>query len=225
MEISMEGRASDSPYIDMIWRGQAGKDYAVICPAASRWHLLFHKQDGRVKVSAEGPITRARPTTQPEGAEFLVIEFKLGIFLPKLPVDGLVDTETVLPLSSKASFWLHGSTWQLPDYDNAEIFVARLVRQGLMECDPVVSAALQEQPQELSERTVRRRFQRATGLTPTTIQQIERAQYAMTLLGQGHSLLDATYQAGYADQPHMTRSLKHYIGYTPAQIASNGKVE
>jgi AraC-like DNA-binding protein len=27
------------------------------------------------------------------------------------------------------------------------------------------------------------------------------------------------YQAGYADQSHMTRSLKHFIGYTPAQIA------
>jgi AraC-like DNA-binding protein len=47
---------------------------------------------------------------------------------------------------------------------------------------------------------------------------------AEMLLWPGHeesatTLLDAAYQAGYADQSHMTRSLKHFIGHTPAQIA------
>ncbi len=35
---------------------------------------------------------------------------------------------------------------------------------------------------------------------------------------KGVSILDAVYQAGYSDQPHMTRSLKYFIGQTPAQI-------
>jgi AraC-like DNA-binding protein len=43
------------------------------------------------------------------------------------------------------------------------------------------------------------------------------------LLEQGVSLLDTAYQAGYADQSHMTRSLKHFIGHTPAQIAQMRK--
>ncbi len=36
-------------------------------------------------------------------------------------------------------------------------------------------------------------------------------------------ILDAVDQAGYFDQPHMTRSLKHYIGLTPGQIIDQGR--
>jgi AraC-like DNA-binding protein len=40
-------------------------------------------------------------------------------------------------------------------------------------------------------------------------------------LRQGVSILDTVEQAGYADQPHLTRSLKRLIGQTPAQLASD----
>ncbi len=40
----------------------------------------------------------------------------------------------------------------------------------------------------------------------------------MTLLQQGVSIVDTVDQAGYADQPHLTRSLKRFIGQTPAQL-------
>lgn len=59
---------------------------------------------------------------------------------------------------------------------------------------------------------------RATGLTQSAILQIECARRAMNLLQQGLSLLDTVEQAGYADQPHLTRSLKRFIGQTPAQL-------
>ena len=71
----------------------------------------------------------------------------------------------------------------------------------------------------MSLRTIRRRFVLATGLPYKTIEQIERAKQATALLGQGVSLIDAAYQTGYADQPHLSRALKHFIGYTPALIA------
>ncbi len=45
-----------------------------------------------------------------------------------------------------------------------------------------------------------------------------RARHARTLLQQGISILDTVEQAGYADQPHLTRSLKRFMGQTPAQI-------
>jgi AraC-like DNA-binding protein len=39
------------------------------------------------------------------------------------------------------------------------------------------------------------------------------------------SIGDVVYQAGYADQPHLTRSLKRFIGYTPAQLAQLAQPE
>jgi methylphosphotriester-DNA--protein-cysteine methyltransferase len=63
------------------------------------------------------------------------------------------------------------------------------------------------------------RFRRATGLTHKTVQQIQRAQQAATLLEQGCPILDTASQLGYFDQSHLTNSLVCYIGQTPAQIS------
>ncbi len=219
MSAIFEGRPSDSPYVEMVWRGRVVGDYSPVCPADSHWNLLFAERDGKVQVSVEGPTTRFVPKNQSEGSEFLVIKFRLGIFMPYLPVTNVVNGAVFLPEGAGKSFWLHGATWQLPDYDNVETFVDRLARAGLLVRDPVVNAALQEQPQAMSSRTVRRRFLSATGLSPKAIEQIERAKRAVALLEQGVPIPESAYQAGYADQPHLTRSLKRFIGQTPAQIA------
>ena len=145
--------------------------------------------------------------------------------MPHLPARDCLDLETILPGAASHSFWLKGSAWQFPDYDNAETFVDRLVRDDVLVRDPVVNAVLQGQPQEMSARTVRHRFLRATGFTQSHIRQIERAQRAAALLQQGVSILDTVFEAGYFDQPHLTRSLKQWIGHTPAQIIRMSKPE
>lgn len=219
MSAFFEGRESDSPYIEIIWRGRVEQDYAPVCPADVRWNLLFTWYNGNIRVSAEGATSQFVPKVQYEGAEFLVIKFKLGVFIPYLPPANLLNADAVLPEAGSQSFWLNGSAWQLPDFENAETFVARMARTGLLVREAVVNAVLQEHPQDVSSRTVRRRFLHATGLTPTTIQQIERAKQAANLLEGGIPILDVVYQMGYADQPHLTRSLRRFIGQTPAQIA------
>jgi AraC-like DNA-binding protein len=131
----------------------------------------------------------------------------------------LLDEQAFLPLASQTSFHLADSSWPIPDYENVETFIERLVRQHVLVSDPVVQAVLAHHPVEMSLRTIRRHFVLATGLPYKTIEQIERAKQATALLGQGVSLIDAAYQTGYADQSHLTRALKHFIGYTPALIA------
>jgi hypothetical protein len=223
MSAFFEGRESDSPYVKMIWQGGAGSHYTPTCPADGQWNLLFLKYHARVRVSVEGPLTKATHKTHPEGTEWFGIKFQPGAFLPSIPVKNLVDRDVVLPLATNNTFWLHGSTWQFPNYENAETFIDLLVRDDALRYDPLVNAVLQNQFQERSSRTVRRHFLLTTGLTPHALAQIERAQKAMALLEQGVPLLDVVHQAGYADQPHMTRALKHFIGLTPAQIVREGK--
>jgi AraC-like DNA-binding protein len=219
MSAIFEGRSSDSPYIEKVWRGHVEADYQPVCPADVRWNLLFTQYQGQAKVSVEGPTTQSIMKNNFEGAEFLVIKFRLGIYMPALPVGHLLNGDQFLPLASSKTFWLQGSSWQLPDFENVETFVDRMVREELLAVEPVVDEVLKEQPQDISSRTVRRRFLHSTGLTHKAIQQIERAQQAAALLGQGVSIADATYELGYADQPHLTRSLKRFLGQTPSQVA------
>ena len=138
--------------------------------------------------------------------------------MPHLPTWDFLNRETVLPAGAGQSFWLKSSTWQFPAFETVETFVARLAKDGVLERDPVVAAALADQSEDISPRTLRHRFLRATGLTRTHIRQFERAQQAAGLLNQGMSILDTVYEAGYFDQPHLTRSLKQWIGYTPAEL-------
>lgn len=218
MSAFFESRLSDSPYIEIIWRGHVEQNYNPVCPADVRWNLLFLKRRGQMIVSAEGATTQFVPKRQYKDTEFLVIKFKLGVFMPHLPAENLVNGDAILPDATGKSFWLKGSAWQFPDFDNVETFVERMVQDGTLICEPVVTSALNNHPQDVSNRTIRRRFLHTTGLTPKTIQQIERAQQAASLLQSGTSVLDVVYQMGYADQPHLTRSLKRFYGQTPSQI-------
>jgi hypothetical protein len=187
-------------------------------PAECHWHMVFVRKDGEAWVVFVGPWTTAGVAHYAEGAEILWIKFTLGTFMPHLPIGRFLDTETILPGASKRSFWLKGSAWGFPDHENAETFVDRLVRNGVLVSDPLVDAVLRGRPQELSPRTVRHRFFRATGLSQSRIRQIERAQRAATLLQRGTPISDAVHEVGYFDQPHLTRALKQWIGHTPAQV-------
>jgi len=227
MTFLFEDRPSDSSFVETIWRAQSERAGSFISLAASHWEMVVTRYRGKTSFTVRGPETKATPLHyQWTGAEWLGIRFKLGTFLPYLPPSKLLDRRDVnLPQATSQSFWLQGSVWELPTFENADTFVERLVRGGLLVRDPVVQAVLEGQPQELSVRAVQYRFLEATGLTHRTVQQIERARHALTLLQQGASIADTVYQAGYFDQPHLTRALKRFAGQTPAQIARLSKSE
>lgn len=219
MNFDFDERPSDSPFVEKIWRTQSERNGSFISAAASQWEMVVTTYNGQTTFTVRGPETKATPADYPADAEFFGIVFKVGTFMPQLPLGKLRDrNDATLPGASSQSFWLHGSAWQIPDFENADTFVARLVRQELIVQEPVVQTVLQNRPLEMSLRSVQRRFLHATGLTRGTLDQIERARQAMTLLEQGRSIADAVYRAGYADQPHLTRSLKRFIGQTPGQI-------
>jgi len=226
MDLTAEERLSDSPFVETIWHSHNEKSGDFTSIANTSWGIVIGKVQGQTVVTVRGPETRATPAFCPPDAEFYGIQFKLGTIMPDLPARRLMDRcDAILPEASSRSFWLKGSAWPLFDFDNAESFVDRLVRDELLVFDPIVGAALQGHSIHTSLRTVQRRFLQATGLTHGALSQIKRARYATKLLKQGVSILDTVDLAAYADQPHLTRSLKHYIGQTPAQIADEGRLE
>ncbi len=112
------------------------------------------------------------------------------------------------------------STREVPTPGNADVFVDRLVRQGLVVRDPVVAESLQGDVDGVSTRTLQRRVARATGLTRRTIRQIARAEMAVEALERGLSPPDAALLLGYADQAHLIRSLQRFMGQTPGQVVN-----
>jgi AraC-like DNA-binding protein len=219
MFIVFEDRPSDSPFVERVWRCHSERAGNFHSMAACHWEMVVTRLQGKAILTVRGPETKATTVECPAEGEWVAIRFKLGTFMPLLPARNLSDQRDVnLPEATSRSFWLNGSAWEYPDFENAETFVKRLERAGLLAVDPAVSAASHAQWQDLSKRSTERHFQQATGLTQGKIRQIERARRATNLLKDGVSILDTVYQTGYFDQAHLTRSLKHFIGQTPAQI-------
>lgn len=223
MAFEFETRLFESPLVAWTWRTRSdhASGDAFISSAATQCEMVFTRLRGELYVHLRGPESKASRAPIPQDAEFFGITFTLGAFLAHLSTESLVDGGTNLPLTAgngSRRFWLNGAAWEVPTFDNADVFLNRLSRQGILTRDPVVDAALRGQQIGVSARTAQRRFLRAVGLTHGTVAQIERARHARTLLEAGIPILDVVEQAGYADQPHLTRALKHYVGYTPAQL-------
>ena len=217
--VSEDARTADSSFIETIWRTRSERAGSFTSVAACNWEMVVTTLGGKTTITARGPETRASEAIFPADAEFFGIVFKLGAFMPHLPIKTLRDRQdATLPEASSHSFWLHGSAWELPTYENADVFIERLIRRGILVRDPMVEAAIQGHTPDVSPRSLQYRFSRATGLTHKTIQQIERARGAVSLLERGASIPDIVFELGFFDQAHLTNSLKRFVGRTPARI-------
>jgi hypothetical protein len=218
MALESEDRPSDSPYIARVWRGRTSGIERMMSVATPHWELVVWSHRGRVHVAARGPETAASVADVPDESESFGISFALGTSMPHLPVSRLVDTAVESPHVTPSEFVLQGDEWSLPTFDNAEEFVGRLIRKGLLVRDPLVGEAVQGRTPGVGARSVQRRVAAATGLTQGAIRQIERARQAAILLGEGVAALDVVHRLGYYDQPHLARSLKRFIGRTATQL-------
>jgi len=71
----------------------------------------------------------------------------------------------------------------------------------------------------LSKFYLLRAFRRAHGVTPHEYQMQLRLAHAWRFIGEGRPLSRTTYDAGFADQSHLTRRFAALFGVTPARYA------
>ncbi|WP_283139652.1 helix-turn-helix domain-containing protein [Rhizohabitans arisaemae] len=225
MGLEVESRSADSPYIERVWRSRSRGVDRMTSIATAHWDLVFWEHRGQVNVSVKGPESGTSAAHVPDEATFFGISFSLGTSMPHLPVDRLVDGGVQIPDATQRSFRLKGSVWRLPDYDNAEAFVRRMVREGVLVRDPIVASVLAGVSPDVSERTLQRRFLAATGLTRGAVRQINRARQAAVLIREGVPSHDVVHRLGYFDQPHLARSLTRYVGRTATQLSDPDAAE
>jgi len=217
--LEIEVRPSDAPLVDCVWHGRSTGAGPLNSVASSHWHLVVSDVGGRVEVSVHGPESRPVATSLPPEGSWVGLRFRLGVMLQDVPIPALVDGGIVLPEASRRSFWWKGGAWERPTYENAEGLVTRLAREGLIGREPLVDDALRGGAGGVSLRTLQRRFFLATGQPRRTVRQIELARRAAVRLREGVAPAEVTHELGYYDQPHLTRSVRRYLGRTPAELA------
>ena len=74
----------------------------------------------------------------------------------------------------------------------------------------------------VSERQLRRRFERGVGYGPRTLRRVLRFQRFLGLAQGGGSLARIAADAGYADQAHLVRDCRRLAGITPTALLAAG---
>src|SRR4051794_29369029 len=119
MLYNFEERPSDSSFVETIWLNQSARYGSFVSTAAIHWEMVLMKYRGKTTFTLRGPETKTSPADYPAEAEWLGITFKLGTFMPDFLPGSLLDRQDVnLPEASSQSFWLCGSTWECPTYEN-----------------------------------------------------------------------------------------------------------
>src|SRR3712207_5816489 len=126
MELVFDERSANSSFEEMIWHTHSERAGTFTSVAVSNWEVVITTLDGKTMITARGPETIASEADFPADAEFFGIIFKLGTFMPHLSLRTLLDRQdATLPKASSNSFWLHGSAWEFPTFENADVFVGR----------------------------------------------------------------------------------------------------
>lgn len=215
---TIEDRLSDSPFVERVWTATSERSGRFLSVAAETSEIVVTRLRGQTFITIRGPEAKATTADCPAEGDWVGIRFKAGAFFPAFPPSTVRDRrDAYLPSATQHSFWLGGSAWEYPTFENADTFVARLVQKRILVRDRAVDAIVRGEPEALSLRSAQRHFARAIGLTHATYRKIRRARFATNLLLEGVPILDVVDLAGYCDQPHLTRSLKILIGQTPAE--------
>jgi len=78
----------------------------------------------------------------------------------------------------------------------------------------------------VSERQLRRRFDEAVGYGPKTLGRVFRFRHFLSMVEDGRMpIAQAAAEAGYADQPHLTRECNDLAGLPPAELLAVRNVQ
>lgn len=157
--IHFEERASDHPFVEKVWRCHSDRADSFLSVAATSFEVALTRLGGQTFLTLRGPETAATAIDCPAEGQWVGIRFKPGAFMPNfLPLSLRNHSDVTLPPATSRSFWLNGSAWDYPGFENAETFVKRLMKSSLLRRDSVVEDTIDRRPRELSLRSAQRRF-------------------------------------------------------------------
>lgn len=216
-----EERRLDSPHIECVWQARAVRDERYLVPAVEHWDIWFaHQPDGEQVASLSGPTLGHRWVRSVVGEHGWGVQLRAHVVVPGASKRLILGGEQRLPVE-EGRVTIANHRLPLPQYDELEAFVDRLLELDVLRADEDVRRALSGDDTGYSERHWQRRVRATTGLTRKQIAQLERAREAFALLMEGVTPAECAVRCGFSDQAHLTRSLGALHGQTPARILAS----
>jgi AraC-like DNA-binding protein len=210
-----------APLIACVWvRACAGDDEVRIMPDGAS-DVIWRQGQGTM---IAGPDTTARAYPRTAGELLIGVRFRPGAGggVIGVPLDELRDQQVDAREIDRA-FDLDG------DLPPATVLGRLLAAAAGRRPDPIVLAAAARVADgevaalagefAISERQLRRRFHAAVGYGPGTLARVLRFRRFLAMLDRGRDdLAGLAFDAGYADQPHLTRESRRLAGLSPLGV-------
>ena len=218
-----------------VWYRRVGSDDAAAVRIVPDGCIDLIWMNGEVHVA--GPDTTAWLSRNAAGTEIVGARFHPGAAPPILGVPASELVNLRVPISD---LWGRPRAALSADTPGTAMRMLQdLIRRRADEApavDPVVRRFVElartprqrplpelEQMFGLSERQLRRRCDTALGYGPKTLSRILRFQHFLALARRARagSLAQVAADAGYADQPHLTRDVVRLTGLPPAALVAS----
>lgn len=209
-------RASELEAIDSVWTGTASELTPRTVLADPCISIILVKSRTSAEVIIRGPETKPRGDILLPGYTWTGIRLRPGIQLKNFSTQQITNSFRMLPADSSGQFEFEGTLLQFPDFENVEQLVEQMHDLGYLS-GKVLEA--QELPkQSMSSKSYSRYVKRNTGLSPYKLHQLQRMAEALRLLRQGMPAATVASELGFADQAHLTRAAKQFLGHTPKEL-------
>jgi len=212
-------RTPELESIASVWAIRAAVMMQRIVPADPCISIILVQSDASAEVIIRGPETAPRNEILLPGYTWIGIRLQPGLQflqLKNFPAQQLTDSFQIFPADSNGQFRFDGTLLQFPNFSNAERLITQMQDLGYVSGKALHS---QESPQKImSSKSYSRFVKRSTGLSPYKLHQLQRMSEALRLLRQGMPAVTVASELGFADQAHLTRAAKQFLGYTPKEL-------
>lgn len=209
-------RSSELAAIDSVWTGSASEITPRTVLADPCSSIIFVKGSDSSQVILRGPETKPRGDILLPGYTWIGIRLKPGIQLKGFPVQHFTDKFRMLPADSSGHFEFEGTRLQFPGFEKVEQLIEHMYDLGYLSGKAFDGQALHKQG--MSAKSYSRHIKRSTGLSPYKLRQLQRMAEALRLLRQGVPAAKVASELGFADQAHLTRAAKQFLGHSPKEL-------
>jgi len=216
LRLNWKERTSKLEAIDSVWTGTASEitPRTVLADPCSSLILVKGKDGSGVII--RGPETKPRGDILLPGYTWIGIRLKPGIQLKGFPAQQFADRFHTLPADSNGYFEFEGAQLHFPDFDKVEQLVERMYELNYLHGQALDSQELAKQT--IPTKSYSRHIKLTTGLSPYKLYQLLRMAEALRLLRQGMPAAKVATELGFADQAHLARAAKQFLGHTPKEL-------
>ena len=203
-----------------VWRAEVTAAGRYPINGSEYWGISFIRRvDGTLAGELDGPTFEVHEVDSVQGERYWGVELAPWVTVQGLPKQPILGLTLALQVDG-SRVRLDDAWWPVPAYDEIEAWVEDLVASGTLVVDREIRRALGGDRVGATDRTWQRRYRSVVGLTAAQVKRARRVEQAFALLQSGMPPAEAAVAAGFADQAHLTRSMRLIRGRTPASVLS-----